>query len=229
MSEVVKTQRRYDSRRRREQAEETRRDIVAAAGVLFRERGYAGTSMPAVAASAGVAVETVYRAVGSKAGLFRAVVEAALAGGTARAEVPVEQRPAIRAVIDEPDPRRKLVLYAATQPGIHRRTGPLLRGLAEGAANDVELRTLSGELEARRHAGQGRLVAELAERGALREGLPVDEAADVVWTLCSHAVYELLVGQRGWSAERYRDWLAAALARELLPEPDGRGSVTPGR
>ena len=63
--------RRYRSTRREEQTAQTRRDIIAAAGVLFRERGYAGTSMPEIAAEAGVAVETIYRAFGSKAGLLR--------------------------------------------------------------------------------------------------------------------------------------------------------------
>src|SRR5207247_2221626 len=98
MTEVVKPRRRYESRRRDAQAAQTRREIVAAAGTLFRDRGYAATSMPLIAADAGVVVETFYRAFGSKAGLFRAVMEAVLAGGAQRAEVPVEERPAIRAV-----------------------------------------------------------------------------------------------------------------------------------
>src|SRR5918996_2701686 len=101
MSEDVKPRRRYESTRRQEQAAQTRRDIVAAAGVQFRERGYAATSMPELAAAAGVAVETIYRTFGSKAGLFRHVIEAALAGGQMRAELPVEERPAIRAIIEE--------------------------------------------------------------------------------------------------------------------------------
>ena len=129
MTEVVKTRRRYESRRRQEQAAQTRGDILAAAGKLFRERGYGATSMPLIATESGVVVETVYRAFGSKAGLFRAVMEAVLAGGATRADVPVEERPAIRAVIEEPDPRRQIELYVATQPGIHRRSGPLLRAL----------------------------------------------------------------------------------------------------
>ncbi len=216
MSQIVKTRRRYDSRRRRDQAAQTRRDIVAAADGLFRARGYSGTSMPTIAAEAGVVVETIYRAFGSKAGLFKAVVEAAVAGGAARAETPPEDRPAIRAVIEEMDPRRQLELYAATQPGIHRRAGPLNRALAGGAATDPELRVLLLELEAQRLAGLGRMAALLAERGALRADLPVDEARDIIWTLCSPAVYDLLVVDRGWTSKRYRDWLASALARELL-------------
>ena len=217
MSKNVKPRRRYESRRRSEQAEQTRRDIVAAAGRLFRERGYAATSMTGIAADAGVVVETVYRIFGSKQGLFRAVMEAVLAGGVARGEVPVEQRTAIRAVIEEPDPRRQIALYVATQPGIHRRAGPLLRALIGGMETDPELRELWEEMETWRLDGQGRFVGMLAEKGALRPGLSVQDARDVVWTLCSLAVHDLLVVERGWPVEHYQQWLTEALTRELLP------------
>jgi AcrR family transcriptional regulator len=218
MSEDVKTPRRYESRRRKEQAAQTRSDILAAAGALFRRRGYGATSMPLIAREAGVVVETVYRAFGSKAGLFRAVMEALLAGGAARAEVPVEERPAIRAVIDEPDPRRKVALYVATQPGVHRRAGPILRALLGAVATDPELEALWDEMEAWRLEGQGRFVGLLEEQGLLRPGLSSEVARDIVWTLCSLQVHDLLVVARGWTAEHYQDWLTAALERELLPD-----------
>ena len=211
----VKPKRHYDSRRRLQQAANTRREIITAAGRLFRERGYA-VPMPAIADEAGVVVETVYRIFGNKAGLFRAVIEALLAGGPARAERPVEERPAIRAIVDEPDPRRQIALYAATQPGIHRRAGPLLRALRDARASDVDLARLWNELEAWRLEGQGRFVAHLAEQGAFRPDRSIEEATDLVWTLCSLAVHDLLVLERGWTVERYQVWLEAALTRELL-------------
>src|SRR6266702_1337866 len=135
----VKARRRYDSTRRRAQAAQTRQDVIKASLDTFMERGYTGTTMNAVARAAAVAVETIYRAFGSKAALFTAVVEAAIAGGAARAEVPVEQRPAIRAVIEERDPRRVLEMHAATQRAIHCRAAPLYRGLMEAAASIPEL------------------------------------------------------------------------------------------
>jgi AcrR family transcriptional regulator len=220
MEPSVKTRRPYDSRRRREQAAQTRRDIEAAANTLFRERGYVGTSMPAIASSAGVVVETIYRAFGSKAGLFKAVMEAALAGGSKRAEAPPEERPAIRAVIEETDPRRKLELYAATQPGVHGRSGPLYRVLVAAADSDPALRAVLDGIEARRLHGLGAFAGQLAESRALRADLPVDQARDIIWTLCSPAVHELLVGARDWTPETYRRWLASALQRELLEEAD---------
>jgi hypothetical protein len=57
----------------------------------------------------------------------------------------------------------------------------------------------------------------LAERGALREGLSVEDARDVIWTLCSLAVHDHLVIERGWSSDKYGDWLARMLMAALLP------------
>ena len=147
MSEDVKPRRRYNATRRQAQAAQTRQDILDAAHRLFVERGYAGTTLAAIALAAGVVVETIYRAYGSKAELCKAVVQAAVAGGTGRAQVPVEQRPAIQAVIAETDPDRQLQLYAATQPGIHARAGPLLRVLVGAAATDPELAVVWEQLE----------------------------------------------------------------------------------
>jgi AcrR family transcriptional regulator len=218
MVQNVKPRRPYDSRRRREQAAQTRCDIEASADKLFRERGYIGTSMPAIAAEAGVVVETIYRAFGNKARLFTAVIESALAGGSTRAETPPAERPAIRAVIEETDSRRKLELYAATQPGVHGRSGPLYRVLVAAADSDPELREVLEGIEARRLRGLGGLASQLAESRALRSDLSVEDARDIIWTLCSTPVHDLLVQQRGWTPETYQHWLAAALQRELLDD-----------
>jgi TetR/AcrR family transcriptional regulator, regulator of autoinduction and epiphytic fitness len=217
MSEDVKPRRKYNSRRRQAQAAQTREDILIAAHDAFLERGYAGTTLAAVAEAAGVVVETIYRGFGGKAWLFKAVVEAAVAGGVARAQIPVEQRPAVRAVIEETDPRRQLQGYAATQPGIHARMGPLMRVLAGAAATDAHLADVLREMEDFRHAGLGRFAQLLADRGALRPGLGAEHARDILWTLCSNAVYDQLVTQCGWAPEQYQTWLADTLTRALLP------------
>jgi AcrR family transcriptional regulator len=217
MSEEVKPRRRYDSRRRQAQAAQTRQDILAAARDAFLERGYARTTLATVAQAAGVVVETIYRGFGGKAGLFKAVVEAAVAGGIDRAQVPVDQRPAIRSLIDETDPRRQMEGYADTQPGIHARVGPLMRVLAGAAATDPELAKVLQEMEDFRLAGMGRFAQLLADRGALRPDLSVEHARDVLWTLASHATYDQLVTQRGWPPEQYQTWLAETLCQALLP------------
>jgi hypothetical protein len=144
------------------------------------------------------------------------VLEAALAGGAERAEVPVEERPAIAAIISEPDPVKQVALYAATQPGIHRRAGPLLRAVRDASTLDPEVARVWRELESQRYAGQARVAGLLASRGALRDGLNVETASDLIWTLTSLAVHDLFVVERGWTSEQYERWLTDALTRELL-------------
>ena len=217
MVERASHKRRYDATGRRREATHTRTRVIEAAARAFLASGYAGATIPRIAADAGVSVETVYRAAAGKAGLLEAAVRAALAGGVERADVEVEERPAIRAVIVETDPRRQLAAYAATQPGIWSRVGPLLRVLDAAAASDEALQALRDQQAEFRLNGLRRFAALLAERGALRPGLTVDRAADIIWTVCAQANYESLVRARGWSHDEYRDWLTDTLAAHLLP------------
>jgi AcrR family transcriptional regulator len=206
----------YDSPRRRAQAARTRRDIIDAARTLFEENGYAGTTLAAVASQADVVVETIYRSFDGKAGLLEEVIQAAVAGGADRAEHPVTERPAIRAVIEEPDARKKIALHSATQPGIHARSGPLLRALREAAAADENLHQVQERLEEQRLNGMYQYAQDLVETGQTRRDLSQDEIRDVLWTITSIEVHDRLVIQRGWSAENYVEWLTDTIVRLLL-------------
>src|SRR6266508_46935 len=93
--------------------------------------------------------------------------------------------------------------------------------VAGGAA--PELAEVWAQLENERLAGMGRFAQRLADRGVLRPGLSAEDARDVLWTLNSMAVHDLLVVQRGWPPERYRDWLAHTLAAALLPDQQSGG------
>lgn len=219
MPELSRGRRRYDAPHRRAQAAQTRIRVVEAAQRVFLQRGYAGATIPRIAAEAGVAVETVYRAATGKAGLLAAAVQAALAGGAERADVPVEERPRIRRVIEETDPRRQLRAYAATQPGIWSRVGPLLRVLEAAAATNEALVELRDQHAAQRLEGLRRFTGLLAERGALRPDLDAGRAADILWTVCAQANYDSLVRARGWTHDQYRDWLAGILVNALLRDP----------
>lgn len=216
MSEKARPKRKYDATSRRAQAGRTREQVIDAATRLFLEHGYAGATIPGIAAEAGVALRTVYRAAPGKAALLDAAVQAALAGGVERAQVPVEQRPAIGALIDEPDPRRQLELYARTQPGVWRRVGPLLRVLDAAAASEPELERLRETHAAARRAGLGRFAALLESRGALKPCLTADRAADIIWTVCAQANFDALVGSCGWSEAEYEQWVAETLQAALL-------------
>ena len=104
MPEPVKPTRRYDSPRRRQQAADTRRDILAAAERLFTRTASAATTMAAIAREAGVALKTVYLAFDSKSGLLRELWHLLLRGDDEQA--PVGERSWYQEVLDERDPVR---------------------------------------------------------------------------------------------------------------------------
>jgi AcrR family transcriptional regulator len=207
----------YHSPARQAKAASTRARVIDAARELFTTRGYTGTTVPDIGAAAGVAVETVYRVSDGKAGLLADAVRAAVAGGVDRAQVPVTERPAIRAMIEEPDPARILERYAATQPGIWSRVGPLLRVLDTAADSDPALGELRARLATERRNGLRTGLGRLLEaRGALREELDADHAGDIVYAVCGPDTYRALVGDCNWTKAAYRTWLTDTLVDALL-------------
>lgn len=206
--------RRYDATARRAAARQTRGRILAEAHRLFSERGYAATSMAEVARAAGVALDTVYASVGRKPALMRLLVERAISGEDAA--VPAEQRDYVREIRAEPDPARKLAIYAAAIRRIHPRLAPLVRAVQAAAPAHPEVARTWREISQRRAGNMRLLAAHLAETGALRPGLSVEEAADVIWATNAPETYLLLVGERGWTPERFEAWLADAWRRLLL-------------
>ena len=207
--------RRYDASRRRAAAEETRRAIAVAARTLFLERGYAATTMPAIARAAGVALDTVYATGGPKPVLLRHLIETAISGGDQA--VPAEERDYVRAILAEPDARRKLALYAHAVRTIQPRLAPLLRVLREAARSEPALDELWAEIAGRRAANMRRLVADAAGAGGLRAGVTVEEAADLIWATNAPEFYLLLVEDRHWDLDRFEHWLAELWVRTLLP------------
>ena len=202
----------YDNSRRRGASDERRERILAASRELFVERGYPRTTMSAISERAGVALDTVYVLVGRKPALFRLLIETAISG--ADEAIPAAERDYVRAIRAEPSATGKLALYADTLPAIQARLAPLVAVLQAAAAAEPELDQLWSEVSERRASNMRRLAAELAETGHLL--VPLEEAADVIWATNSPELYLLLVHQRGWAPERYRDWLLASWQRLLL-------------
>lgn len=215
-SSVNPPRRRYDASRRQAAARETRNRIVQEARALFLERGYTGTTMPAIAEASGVAVDTLYATVGTKPALFRFLVETAISG---REEaVPALNRDYVREVQAEPDPRRKLERYAHAVRTVQERLAPLVAHLREAARAEPELSELWREISTRRASNMRRFAADLATAGGLRDGLSIDEAADIVWATNAPEFYLLLVHERGWSPDHFEHWLADSWKRLLLPD-----------
>jgi AcrR family transcriptional regulator len=211
---LTNNRRAYDSTARRASAQATRQLIVDSARRLFLASGYAGTTMPAIAQAAGVALDTVYATVGKKPTLFRLLVEAAISGRDEA--VPANEHDYVRAIREEPDAVRKLQLYAAALRGIQPRLAPMFRVLQAAALLDPNLKALWQEISHRRAANMRLLAKELAATGRLRAGLSVSAVADIIWSMNSPEFYLLLVDQRGWSDEEFERWLADAWQRLLL-------------
>jgi len=220
MSEHVKPRRSYHSPRRREQAAATRLGILEAAERLFERHGYPATTMEQVAGEAGVALKTVYVAFTTKSGLLRALWDLRLKGDQEVAGV--ADRSWYREVVAEPDPERQLRGNARNARVVKQRIGGVLKILRSAAPVDADAEALWRLIGSDFYANQRAIVESLHARRALRPGLDVDQASDVLWTLNHPDVWLLLVGERGWTPERWERWFADTACAQLLgPDPAG--------
>ena len=203
----------YHSQVRQRQAEETRRRILAAAGELFASRGYAVTTLAAVAEVAEVSSKTIAAVFGSKRALLAEVIN------------PEAFSTPVKLLIEElratEDPSRRLSLVAQITRQAYEPLASSLELLRTAGAVAPELADLAQQVEARRRRNQARLMASLHEQGVLRPGLSLQEAADVLWALTSYDLYRMLVVQQHWQPERYETWLARILIQQML-EPGKR-------
>lgn len=204
----------YDSRARQAAAQKTRRTILDSARVLFLSNGYVGTTMPAIAKSSGLALDTIYATVGKKSVLFRLLVETAISG--ADESIPAQNRDYVQFISAEPDAAQKLKIYATALRHIQPRLAPLFLVLQAAAPLDADLQALWQEISLRRASNMRLLVKDIAATGKLRKDVSEKVAADIIWSMNSPEFYLLLVAQRGWSPEEFESWLATAWVRLLL-------------
>jgi AcrR family transcriptional regulator len=187
---------------------------ISSAGTMFRERGYARTTVTAVAEAAGVSVETVYKAFGDKAHLLKGVFDVAIVGD--HAPVPMLQRDLVRRIQAEPDPRRKFEIYGEHLAQAGPRAGPVQLLVRSAGAGDPEVAAVWDQMTKERLNGMTEFARLFYEGKHLRDDVTLEEARDVLWTYTSVELYDLLVLQRGWTPERYGAWVARSLASALL-------------
>ena len=211
----VKAGRRYDSSLRREQASQTRLRVLDSAQKLFAERGYAASTIEAIARAAQVAVDTVYAAFGSKRGVLKALLDVRVGGDDA--PIDLLDRPRPQAVRREPDQRRQIAAFAEDVSAIIERVRPVDDIIRGAAAVDADIAAFRTAVQEHRFGNMRQLVSWLVANGSLRDGLTEEEAAGIVWTMTSPEVHRLLRVSRGWTPERYSTWLRDSLTRILLP------------
>lgn len=204
----------YHSPRRAEQAAQTRRAVLAAARELFASNGYAATTVAEIAREARVAVDTVYTTVGRKPALLREVLESAISGSDAA--VPPLQREYVARVQAATSARDKIAAYVAGAVEIQSRLAPVFLALRDAAGSDAESAALWKEIADRRATNMRQFAANLRDTGELRADLTDDDVADIVWSMNGTEYWVLLVGDRGWSPERFAAYLIDAWSRLLL-------------
>lgn len=214
MSDPVKAPRRYDASRRQAQARENRARMLAAARDLFLEKGYAGTAIPDVASAAELSVQAVYKAFANKATLLKAVFDVTVAGDDE--PVPVAARETIAAVIAEPDARRKIELYTGHLAEIQPNVVPLQLLVRDAASVDPAAAEVWEQIRGDMLNAMTMFTRDLVATGQTRADRDADDLRDVLWTLHSAELYELLVLARGWTAQRYGEFLAEAMSAAVL-------------
>ena len=210
---TVKPKRRYDSSGRQAQAHRIRQTILDAAQRQFLQGGYAATTIAAIAAEAGVSVETIYKAFGGKPGLVRAIYQRGLVG---QQPIPAYQR-ADEMRERETDPRTIMRNWGTIASEVSAVVSPIERLVRAAAASDPDMAALlkaNNDVRERRACHHARF---LKQRGYLREGVTLAQTTDILWTCTSDELYDLLVTQRGWSLPRFARWLADYMIATLLP------------
>ena len=207
-TEPTDKKRPYHSRVRQRQAEETHQRILVAARSLFESRGYATTTLEAIAESADVSPKSIASVFGSKRALLAAVIN------PDAFSAPVQQL--IEELRATEDPSRRLSFVAKLTCQVYEPLASSMELLRTASAVAPELADLAQQIEARRRQNQARLIASLHGQELLRHGLSLDEATDVLWALTSYDLYRMLVVERGWEPVRYETWLAQLLIQQML-------------
>jgi TetR/AcrR family transcriptional regulator of autoinduction and epiphytic fitness len=216
MSQTQKPRRPYRSTRRQEQARQTRRQILAAAGKLFIEKGYSGATIEAIAQQAGVAQETIFAVFANKRNLLSTLVDVAV-GGDER-PIALLQRPGPQNVLRQRDPVQQLHMFAKDIANILERVAPIFEVLRMAAKTEADIAELLQNLLVERMRNMEVFVGQLAAHTPLRQGLDITQAAEIVWAISSPEVYNLFTVDQGWPKEKYVDWLGDTLVRLLLPD-----------
>lgn len=208
------SRRRYDSSSRRARARATRSRIIEAAGELFVEQGFAGTSIREIAERAEISQETIYASFRSKAAVLMRWVDVKVAGD--EEPIPVMERPWVEEMRREPSLERRLELMALHGTRITSRAAPALAVLRAAAASDPELGELLAEAQGRRREDAAAMLDLLIGDSSLRSGCDREQAVDWLWAVMSDELYNALVRDRGWSVDDYRTWLDFLIRTTLL-------------
>jgi AcrR family transcriptional regulator len=186
---------------------ETRRLLLAAAAKEFESSGYVAATVNRIAAGAGVTVQTLYLAWGSKRALLRAYLESTLAPGSA----PSGEH--FAAQLHPDTPAGTLGQVAAVFCGVAARSALAWRAYRDGAAVDADIAAEWHQLQTLRKATMATLLATIPDT-AMR--LRREDAVDTAWAIASPATYDLMVSDAGYTLREFEGWITSTLQAAIL-------------
>ena len=186
--------------------------VVAAAGLFFAD-GYYATSLSDIAAAAGVAVQTIYNAIGSKSDLLSRVLDYAAAGERAPAAVPTFMREQAESASDPAQIIDQLVTF---WQGALKRTAPVFRVIREAAAVDPDAAALEKARADQRLRNYQTAARLLKDHGGLRDDLTLDQAGAAIFAIGHPETYRTLVLEGSWNERQWANWARTTLKTALL-------------
>jgi AcrR family transcriptional regulator len=200
----------------------TEERIIASAAALFLAEGYVATTLEAVARRAGVSARTVYVRFGTKAALFKRVVDVAIVGDTAA--VDVLGRQPMQQALSAASAAERIAALAALGRAIMERTGALFAVARQAAAVEPVIEEFWQQGRAQSRYTQQVFWTQLGADGLLAPGADLGWLIDTAAITGSAESYLLISAMLGWDLDAYQGWLEVTLTRlataAAAPSPD---------
>jgi hypothetical protein len=108
------------------------------------------------------------------------------------------------------------VLHARFSTGTAQRIAPFQLMVQSAAGADPAAAEMLAEMGRQRLAGIGVMAAEASKTGQL--AVSEEECRDIVWAMTDGTLWYRLVQERGWSNERYAEWLGQVWVDRLVTD-----------
>jgi len=198
----------YKSEARNLQAAKTKERILLAAKDLFESEGFECTTIEKIAQSALISIPTIYSLFQSKRGVLRALMDEVFPKDQFDVLVDKSEK--------EASAKERLLLSAKIARQIYdaeKTQMALFRGASVLAP---EFKEIEKEREMRRYDRQEETIKVMNKENALRKGLSLKKARDILWAFTGRDFYRMLVIEQEWTSEEYEKWLAQLLINTLL-------------
>lgn len=199
--------------KRAERSRQTRRKILAAAGELFTERGYAATTLQEVADRAGVAVQTIYFVFRNKRTLLKELADVTVAGDDE--PIATMDRTWFREALEAGTAEEHLRGHVHGTRQVLDRFAAIATMMQTAVATNPEVASLWPQAQDPRYTVQLATARSLVAKPGARAGVSAERAADILYAMLSPALYLVLVRDRGWPPEEWDEWAFSTLRDQL--------------